>query len=273
MLQFWLDESRCTYCGECARDCISGIIEQHGENPPRVAAENEERCLRCQHCLAVCPSGAISILGKRPEGSLPILEGCFPSFEQLANLVRGRRSVRHYRQENVDPELLNRILSTLANVPTGANACGLTFTVIDDIEVMQRLQQKTISLIRSAAVDNAMPEPYQAMLEISDDSLRSMLFRSAPHVIVASAPPNIPCPAEDTALAIANFELLAQSAGLGSVWWGFMRMFVRFVPGIKLLFDIPEDHITSAALFGYPAIKFARTVQKDDAAVIRRISF
>jgi hypothetical protein len=73
-------------------------------------------------------------------------------------------------------------------------------------------------------------------------------------------------------LAIANFELLAASAGLGSVWWGFLRFFSSAVPEIKALLGIPEDDILSAALFGYPAIHFARTVQRDDAAVIRRIS-
>ncbi|MHB9106707.1 MAG: nitroreductase family protein [Armatimonadota bacterium] len=272
MFQFSVDDALCTRCGQCKRDCLSGIIQQGGNRLPSIGEEYEARCLRCQHCLAVCPVGAISILGKSPADSRPIIPDSFPSFGQLAHLMRGRRSIRQYKQENVDPELLSRILATLAHVPTGGNACALTFTVIDDIAVMQQLQQRMIAAIRASASGTGLPERYQPMLDFPDAKLKARLFRGAPHALIVSAPPTVPTPAEDTALAVANFELLALSAGLGSVWWGFLRFFAEGVPEIKAMLGIPEDHIFSGALFGYPAVRYARTVQKDDAAVIRRVS-
>ena len=45
-----------------------------------------------------------------------------------------------------------------------------------------------------------------------------MIFRGAPHLLVVSASPESVCPAEDVNLALAYFELMAQSAGLGTVW-------------------------------------------------------
>ncbi|HEX2949078.1 MAG TPA: 4Fe-4S dicluster domain-containing protein [Armatimonadota bacterium] len=158
MLQFSVDESRCTRCGLCARDCVSKIIQQTADTLPSIAIEREEQCLKCQHCLAVCPSGAISILGKSPQDSQPINRDFLPSFDQMAHLVRSRRSIRHYKQENVDQELLARLLKALANVQTGANACQLTFTVIDDITTMRRFQHEMIAAIRSATMNNAIPE-------------------------------------------------------------------------------------------------------------------
>lgn len=272
MLQFSVDESRCTRCGVCAKDCVAYVIRQGGKRLPTIAPEHEPRCLQCQHCLAICPTGAISILGKSPTDSQPIVPENLPSFDELATLVRGRRSVRQYKQENVDAELLSRLLTTLQYAPTGANALGLTFTVIDDLAVMQRFQQQMIALIRASASSNNLPERYLPMLEFPDAKLIVRLFRTAPHAIIVSAPPTVTTPGEDTAVAIANFELLARSAGLGSVWWGFLRFFTNMVPEIKTLLGIPEDHFLSAALFGYPAVQYARTVQRDDAAVIKRVS-
>lgn len=272
MLQFTVDSSLCTYCGQCERDCVSQIIKQDGNNLPSIAAESEQLCIRCQHCLAVCPMGAISILGKSPADSKPISPGDFPSFDQMAHFVRGRRSIRHYKSKNVDPALIKSLLATLANVPTGVNASQLTFSVIDDVEIMRRFQERMIATLKAAFEDAVIPERYSFIRDLPDDKIASMLFRGAPHALIVSAPPTSPCPNEDTALAIANFELLAQSAGLGSVWWGFLRLFLSTVPELKSLLDLPSDHIFSAALFGYPDIKFARTVQRDDAAVIRRVS-
>lgn len=272
MLQFTVDESLCTRCGECARDCLAGIIRQKGNKLPSINADLEPLCMKCQHCLAVCPTGAISILGKTADGSEPLDFSRFPSLDQLSHLVRGRRSVRQYKQENVDAALITRILTTLAHVPTGGNACELTFTVMDDIDAMRRFEQKMIAAIRSANMGGGLPERYRPIMELDDDRLAARLFRGAPHFIVASARPDAPCPAEDAALAIANFELLALSAGLGSVWWGFFRMFSTAIPGLKTMLGIPEDHVLSAALFGHPAVHYARTVQKADAAAIRVLS-
>jgi len=272
MLQFSVDDNLCTRCGLCKRDCLSGIIQQGGDRLPAIAEEYEGRCMRCQHCLAICPTGAISILGKSPADSRPITPDSFPSFDQLAHLVRGRRSVRQYQQENVDPALLARLLAALAHAPTGGNACALTFTVIDDLAVMKEFQGRMITAIRASATNDGLPERYRPMFDFPDAKLKARIFRGAPHAIMISAPPTVPTPAEDTALAIANFELLARSAGLGSVWWGFLRFFADGIPEIRTLLGIPEDHVFAAALFGYPAVRYARTVQKDDAAVVRRIA-
>jgi hypothetical protein len=102
---------------------------------------------------------------------------------------------------------------------------------------------------------------------------RDIIFRSAPHALIVSAGPGSLCPSEDATLALAYFELLAQSAGLGTVWWGMFKMLLMTVPELKSLIGIPEDHsYYYGMLFGIPAVRYARTVQRDDAATVRRIS-
>ena len=192
----------------------------------------------------------------------------------MRGLVRARRSVRHYKGENVDRALLSRLLATLANVPTGVNQRELTFTVVDDKAVMQQFRARMIAALAAAmetgrvAEDSYLRDAVQAYHKDKTD----IILRGAPHLLLVSAPPDAPCPNEDVALTLAYFDLLAQSAGLGTVWCGLLKMTLETVPELKPLLGLPAGHAYYAMLFGPPAIRFARTVQRDDAAQVRRVA-
>ncbi len=274
MLKFSVDETLCTRCGECVQDCPSRIIAMADGQLPGIRPEQEPLCIQCQHCLAVCPTAAVSIFGRKPEDSLPLPAGALPTLDALTLLVRGRRSVRRYLPENVDPALIRRLLATLANVPTGVNRHALTFTLIADREVMQRFRVKAMDALAAAAragrvkpafayLQNAVPAWVNHRVDI--------IFRGAPHLLIASEPFTAPCPTEDIPLALATFDLLAQSAGLGAVWCGMLKMLLEAVPELKADLGLPADHAYYAMLFGRPAVHYPRTVQRDTNAVIRTV--
>lgn len=266
-----IDDRLCIRCGLCARDCIPRVIAQVGTAVPAVVTERADYCMQCQHCLAVCPTGALSVLGKRPEDSLALAPDSFPTLEQMDRFVRGRRSVRHYRDENVDPALLRRLLATLANVPTGANRCRLTFALIDDKDVMRRLRTRVMDAL--AAMEFGEEQAYLARIVASYvEHGHDAIFRGAPHALIVTCPPDAATPVEDVSLACAYFELLAQSAGLGTVWWGLLRRVLQVLPDLQSDLGIPDGHAYYAVLFGYPAIRYARTVQRDEMAVVRQIT-
>jgi len=274
MLQFSVNEARCTRCGQCVADCPSRIIERRGDAVPSIIEEKEGACLQCQHCLAVCPTGALSILGYNPDESEPLSADSFPGFAQMAHFVRGRRSVRQYQDANVDPALLQQLLTTLAYAPTGVNRRELTFTVIDDKEIMARFQRQVMDGLAAAAAENRIPPRFAYLNSAVSWKYEygvKLLFRNAPHALLVSAPPDAPCPNEDIILTLAYFDLLAQSAGLGTVWWGMLSMVLHTVPELKAFFDLPADHRFFGMLFGLPAVHYARTVQRDDAAIIKRV--
>ena len=274
MLQFTVDGKLCTRCGLCSLDCIAEIIRQEGKALPSIQPDKESDCLRCQHCLAICPTGAISILGKKPADSLLLSPKELPRLDQVSRLIRGRRSVRHYKDEDVDRALLKQLLATLANVPTGVNQQELTFTVVDDKTVMQKFRVQMIAGLATAmeagriAEDSYLRDAVHAYHRDKTD----IILRGAPHLLLVSAPPDAPCPNEDVALTLAYFDLLAQSAGLGTVWCGLLKMTLETVPSLKPLLGLPAGHAYYAMLFGPPAIRFARTVQRDDAAQMRRVA-
>jgi nitroreductase/NAD-dependent dihydropyrimidine dehydrogenase PreA subunit len=273
MLQFTVNAERCGGCGHCVDDCPARIIRRTDGGPPAVAPGDEEKCLACQHCLAVCPRAAISVFRKSPDRSLPLTPSELPSLEQMSRLVRGRRSFRHYRDENVDGALLDGLLATLANVPTGVNRQELTFGVVDDREVMRGLRERVYTAILASVATGGPGSvgPLEGFARTYYDEGRDILLRGAPHVLVVSAPPDAPCPREDVTLALAYFELLAQCAGLGTVWCGLLRRALEALPALKPLFDLPADHFYYPMLFGVPSLRYARTVQRDEGAAVRRI--
>lgn len=274
MLQFVVDESTCTRCDQCVLDCPSRIIERTGDGVPFIRPENEERCIQCQHCLAVCPPAAVSIFGRDPGRSVPLAKGAFPGVEQMITLVRGRRSVRRYRDEDVDSVLLQRLLAALSNAASGVNRRALTFSVIDDKAVMARFRVKALNGLAEAGKAGRVPERFaylmQAVPAWTDQGI-DMIFRGAPHLLAVSAAPESVCPQEDVNLALAYFELMAQSAGWGTVWCGMAKMTLEVLPELKETLGLPTGHFYYTMLFGLPAVRYARTVQRDDAARVRRV--
>jgi nitroreductase/NAD-dependent dihydropyrimidine dehydrogenase PreA subunit len=275
MLDFIVDAERCVRCGQCAKDCIAEIIEQEDKALPSIKPELEEDCLQCQHCLAVCPAGAISILGHDPADSLKLEAGALPSLSQMTTLIRGRRSVRHYRDENVDPVLLRDLLATVANAPTAINQRKLTFTVVDDRATMGRFRDKALNDLRQAFQDGKVGESAGFLLEAVPawfERKQDMVFRGAPHLLIVSAPADAVCPQEDIVLAMAYFELIAQAAGLGTVWCGLAKWLLEVLPALKPVIGLRADAHYFCMVFGVPAVHFARTVQRDAAAVVKRVT-
>lgn len=271
-LRFSVDEELCIGCGECVSDCPYGVIEMHGDFP-RIAGGREGACIGCQHCLAVCGPGALSIHGLHPEDSLP-LAGRLPAADQLATLMQGRRSVRRYTGMPVAADQIQFLLDTVACAPTGINNRQVLFTVIDDCQVMESLRRTTYSSLDAVIREGRLPagmEFFQAMVEDALKNGRDNIFRGAPHLLIVSAPKDSPSPEADCHIALAYFELLAASMGLGTLWSGLAKWaLVMIVPEILQRLGIPDNHqVGYMMVFGHPAVTYHRTVQRASTHVNR----
>jgi len=263
MLDFAIDETRCIQCGECAADCPVNVIDM-SEGLPRIPESRQPHCIRCQHCLAVCPTAALSILGINPDRSAEILPPCPDGVE---NLIKSRRSVRRYLPDAVDQATLNRLMDVVAHAPTGKNKRQVRFILVDDPRVMETIRVRTMDGIRKAAIEDSLPDgmEYFAKFIAPFDKGRDIIFRRAPHMIIASSPKDAVTPEADPFIALSYFELMAHSLGLGTVWCGYARWALQsVVPEIGRTLGIPADHRSMyVMMFGYPAVRYARTVQRD----------
>jgi ferredoxin len=268
-LNFVVDSEKCIGCKTCVADCPHNIIKFDTHIPKLI----NDDCLKCQHCLAVCPTGAISIMGFKPENSIPLNEKSLPSKEQMKTFVRARRSVRQFVQEDVSSVLIDELLSDTANAPTGCNDRELTFTVIDGIKAMQDLRRQVISSIEQKQEAN-MEIPSFLLDGIQNYKKNGIddFFRNAPHLLIVSASKKATCGQEDVLIALSYFELLAQSAGLGTTWCGMLKFILNIAPELTGTIGLnKETAYCYAMMFGKPFVKYARTVQQDKTAKINKI--
>ena len=268
MLEFEIDQDRCVQCGECANECPTGVIVM--EDFPQLI--NEDGCYKCQHCLAICPTASVSILGRDPDDSIELKNNMVDP-DKLATLIKGRRSVRRYKKQDLDRNLIDELLEVSWHAPTGVNSQSVLFTVVHEGKVMDKLRTEVMDelgiLMEEKKSPNDLVGQYLTMATESwQENGQDILFRGAPHLLLASAPRQAPSPSQDTLIALTTFQLMAHARGVGTVWNGMFMMALSVCHGLTKRLGIPEDHeIGYAMAFGKPEVEYHRTVQRGPAMI------
>lgn len=266
-LNLVIDENKCIHCGLCINDCIAGVLEFDENKIPKIAENGEKRCIKCQHCFAVCPTGALSIFEKNPENSDPVKD---VNSDDILNLIKSRRSFRHYKYENLNKETMDKLKDMLNWVPTGCNNHRLHFAFIDDVAVMNDFRGYVnsilIKILTKAPVKPIVDKfsRYKNALLNGED----IIFRGAPHMIVACSPVDAPCANVDPIIALSYFELYAQSLGVATLWCGFAEICLQMFPELCSQLEIPEGYKASyVMLFGPRDVKYARSTQPESYTI------
>ena len=258
-----VDKDKCIGCGLCVKDCIAYALELDENQKPQFSDDGEKRCIKCQHCLAVCPVGVISILNKNPQDSDPVWN---QNPDAILNLIKSRRSIRYYKQENLDVQTMQKLKDMLNWSPTGCNFHKMHFSFIEDKEIMEKIRThvntKLIKIL-SGKLANGITRKFahykNALLNGED-----VIFRGAPHMVVVSTPLNAPCVNIDPVIALSYFELYAYSLGIGTCWCGFAQICLQFFPELAQQMKIPDGYkISYVMLFGKPDIRYSRTTQPE----------
>jgi nitroreductase len=238
---------------------------------PAISPENEANCFRCQHCLTICPTASISILGYDPKNSLP-LNGTLPDSTQMELLIQGRRAVRQYKPENIEPDVMQKLLGVASYAPTGRNSRQVRFTLVENRaklnEIRDEMMEKLVNISRANGFPAGM-EFFCSYVKQWEEDGTDFVFRGAPHFLVVSAPKSVVTPVEDCLIALTTFEMYAQTLGVGTVWDGLAKFIINdLLPEFKIRLGIPEDHVVGYAMaFGKPAVNYSRTAQHEPAGV------
>ena len=256
-MELSVDLAKCVKCGRCVADCNPRALECSASGTPQWSKEGKDRCCHCQHCLAICPTGALSIFGNDPADAEEARLVPVPA--DLLNLIKRRRSYRSYRPEGLDREILAKLKNMLAWVPTGCNDHCLFFGFIDDVRVMAEFRRDFLAallkLIEANAPGSERFARYRQRLVDGED----VIFRGAPHMVLACTPADAPCADIDPVIALSYFELYAQSLGVGTLWCGLFKWALAVMPEFLDRFKLPEGYLPGyAMMFGASGLDYRR---------------
>lgn len=266
-----VDVDKCIGCGQCVKDCFPMDIEiVNGK-----AKINNKVCIKCGHCIAVCPKNAVST---DEYNMLDVKDYDKEAFsideERLLNFIKFRRTIRQFRDKDVEKEKLLKIIEAGRFTQTGSNMQDVSYIVVrENMEKLKEMTYETLKNMGEYVLNNKTPETrmyrrYAKMWlkmheEFSENPKNDKIFFNAPVIIVITANSQV-----DGALASSNMELMADTLGLGTFFSGF---FVRAAQENKEITEFlgvkKRKEIVTCMILGYPDVKYFRTVPRKEADI------
>jgi ferredoxin len=283
----------CIGCGLCVNAC--GDLSLKLENNKACKSDTSIfGCIGCGHCMAVCPTGAIEIHGREisPEDmfELPLKEAA-PSYEQILALYQRRRSIRQFKDHDVEAELIEKIVTAARTAPMGLPPSDVNVMILngkhktrafakdfcDYIETMKWFVSGWfLALMRpfwGKANDELFKGFVRPLFKVYPEKMRAdinVVNFDAPVVMYFYGSPYTD-PA-DPIIAATYAMIAAESLGLGTCMLGAVHPLIQNGKKARLFREKYGIRFTSReGLFvamGYPVIKFKKGIKRTFASEI-----
>lgn len=261
-----INRETCTKCGLCTIPCR--MIYMREGSFPRQLPGTDEFCMRCGHCVGLCPTGSLTHKEMPLEETPPIDKSLQINFDQCAQLIKGRRSIREYQDKDVPDDVFQRIIDIARYAPTGHNFQKVQWLVVNDRTMVREIAAIGAEFLRDMMKNNPqMAQMFAGLLQQLDLG-RDMFLQGAPAVVLTFTQGDNFIARTDCVIAMSYFDLLATTAGLGCCWAGFMMMAAASYPDMVKALGIPEGYVPYAALMvGYPLYRYTRIPARKPAHI------
>jgi nitroreductase len=194
--------------------------------------------------------------------------------EALEKLIRGRRSIRKWKRDEVSDELLKKGVELATWAPNGGNFQGWHFIIVKNKEVIEKMANAVQSVIDKIA---SWPEAKSWQEDILRFQKNASFFRNAPVCIgvftseyqgvmdkvlivresfdheakeILGFRRSAPTAIQSTAAAVTTMLLVFHQMGLGVVWLGAPLMAKK---EIETLLNVPPNlSLVCLVAVGYP---------------------
>ncbi len=288
MAEIRIDTDLCKKDGFCSVACVQGIFRQNekGTVPEIVGPES---CFLCGQCVAICPHDAV-VHGDFPDGSVGDVKPEHEStYEQVLQLMRSRRSKRAFRDKPVERGDIEKIIEAARFAPTGHNAQGTGYVVVQDPDRIREVGRLTAEGLRKMAkpfhspiarifirramgartfdmIAGFIPE-LEHLAKLYDEGT-DVLLNGAPALLLFHADTLGLSPGTDANLGLQNAALAAETVGLGCYYTGFLVSACDRDDSIARFLSLPEHHkIYGGLALGYPKLTFKKWPERKPARV------
>ena len=211
--------------------------------------------------------------------------------QELEKLIKGRRSVRQWKKQDVPDDVLKKAIELAAWAPNGGNFQGWRFIVIKNPALIGKMANAVQSVADKVA---GWPIEAQWKEEIVRHQKKSSFFKEAPVCIavfvnkyesvmdkvliaresldpeakeILSFRRSAPTAVQSAAAAVTTLLLVLHNAGLGAVWLGNPLIAKK---EIESMLKVPADlNLVCLVAIGYPA----EAPQKDRRPVEEVLEF
>lgn len=268
---FNVNREKCVACTQCIKDCpVSDILLKDSK-----AYIKNESCIKCGHCIAICPTKAVSTNDYNMDDVIEYNKENFSvDADNLLNFIKFRRSVRRFKNKEIEKEKLHKIIEAGRVTETATNSQDVSFTiVINKLNELRDLTYEALNKKGEYILANLTPETKYlekyAKLWINsyklykEDPIKNdrILF-NAPAVIIITANTEI-----NGALASSNMELMTNALNLGTFFSGFIQLAAKDNKEILELLKIKDKKIIACLVLGYPDVTYKRTTPRKDADI------
>lgn len=259
-----IDPARCIGCGLCVGDCFPAALALSDGTAKLAAPDN---CIGCGHCIAICPQNAMSD-PNLPADDIRTLTK-FQRPEELLELMRSRRSCRHYKKQPVARETVDALLAAARACPTAKNLQDTRYILVR--EKIPALLDAALAALGNVGVTQKVNATDPSELRRAENFIRwaqlrqkdktfDPLFFHAPLLMLFVSDRGDP---RDAAAAASYVELMAAAQGLGCLYSGYFTACAAGNTEIANILSLAaQEQVVRCLVLGYPDVRFQRTAPR-----------
>ncbi len=176
----------------------------------------------------------------------------------LFEVIRARRSVRHYTPEPVPAATLSRLVDAAIRAPSATNEQPWEFSIVRDRALLARLSRRPKAHLLADGQARRLPGTLATLLRDENYDI----FHGAPALVVIAGARASPWVTEECALAAGHLMLAATALGLGTCWIGLAQAYLEMPEG-KHEIGLPVQSVPVAPLVvGYPVAMTPETARE-----------
>lgn len=280
---------RCNSCGLCVKVCKDFSLVMNNDMLT-VSDHPLFGCTGCGHCMAVCPSHAIEISGREISVNdlIDLSEMKDKSnYDQLKNLMVGRRSTRDFKHQSISDEMVEKIIEAAVSAPMGLPPSDVQLIVFKGEDKVREFSFDVIDYFNKISWVFSKQfvwiwrlfgkEAYQLMksfgnplvnfmVETKEKNENYLLYDAPLAMYFMSSPYSDPA---DPYIPATYAMLAAESMGLGTCMIGSIHPVIQYgAKKLKQKWNIPAKAPSGiVVIFGYPKYKYTSGIKRSFANV------